>query len=165
MITKERINHRASLVKSYIGPVTIIAILSLISDLINILVQHSGHPMELVTACLNLVLIGIGHIFVRFGKPEFVLHLAVPYFLVHAVITVCCYQEWEPKYFVKYPKDPMENKIIHNFILINVIPLIDVFTTTFLMFPILIVSTCLKLWKETELRRKEYSFLPPEIQA
>lgn len=41
-------------------------------------------------------------------KIEYSTWLAVPYLLIHAIGATCCYKEWVPSSFMKYPKDVMQ---------------------------------------------------------
>ncbi len=64
--------------------------------------------MMLVTGGLTLLIVLLIKVLVVIGKPEFSTHLAVPYFLVHCMGTVCTYKEWVPESFKAYPKDVMQ---------------------------------------------------------
>ena len=80
---------------------------------------------------------------IRVGLGMLNEHLVIVYLLIHCIGTVCLYKEWVPRSFLDYPKDVMQWQIMINFILCNAIPLIDFLITTFVMFPILIVSSYL----------------------
>ena len=101
--------------------------------------------MILVTSVLTLLLALVAKLFLVIGRPELSTHLLVPYFLMHATGAVCTYKEWVPESFAEYPKDALQWHILVTFILINTIPLINFLVTTFVMFPILIVSSYLQL--------------------
>lgn len=63
--------------------------------------------MMIVTGILTILYMLLLQIFVRIGKPEYAIHTAVPYLLIHAVGAVCAYKEWAPASFNAYPKDVM----------------------------------------------------------
>ena len=72
-------------------------------------------------------------------------YLCVPYLLVHAVASVCCYRGWLSKKLQIPNKDIFDFQILVNFIIINVLPLIEIRFTVFAMVPILLVSTYLQV--------------------
>ncbi len=77
--------------------------------------------MMLITGGATLLLAIITQILVRCRLDKVALFFT-PYLLVHAIGTVCCYKEWEPESFKKFPKDVMQFQILLNFIILNAIP-------------------------------------------
>ena len=73
------------------------------------------------------------------------MYLTVPYLLVNTIGTVCVYKDWLPESLTRPNKDVFDYQILHNFIIINCVPLIDIKLTIFGMFPTLMIGTYLQV--------------------
>ena len=105
----------------------------------------NGHPLLVVTSGVTLsgfVLIFYWHFR---GKLWLATYLCVPYMLVHAVASVCCYRGWLAPGLTLSNKNIFDFQILVNFIIINALPLIEIRFTIFGMVPILFVSTYMQV--------------------
>ena len=91
----------------------------------NFTVNKSGHPINIITGALDVLLLSFDWFCVKIGKSQYCTRTIFIYFLYHALAVVCVYKEWTPAYFNSYPKDNVETMILLTFMVSNAVPFSD----------------------------------------
>lgn len=126
-------------------PVTVTLLLSFLSAVFNVYVLDNGHPIWIVVASLDMVLVATLWIFIKKGKSDYCLSCSHIYFFYHVFAVVCVCKEWLPTKWNSYSKTLMQDSIMMTFIAVNSIPLIDFKHTAFITFPIFIATSYAQL--------------------
>ena len=111
--------HRGKQFERMIWPVTFILVASFLSTVYKLYFTKSDHPIWMVTASLDLLVLAYFWLVIKIDKAYYCSFGAVAYFLCHSMAVVCVYKGWLPESWQSYSKYLLPNSILISFIAVN----------------------------------------------
>ncbi len=129
--------------------------LSFIQTVYGLYFVQTGHPIWIVPASLDMVLLAVFWVLIKKGKSAYCYLGALIYFFYWSFCVVCVFKEWLPQSWKSHSKYQLANSILIPFIAVNSIPLSDFKQTALFTFPLFIATTYAQVKATRSLMIKE----------